>query len=146
MNTLERDPLFPAVPLLMAPRSVAVNRPPQVSALRQDRSLLPSETLDDEDVRHWSPQSQVYASADVLAQYLRLGWQVNAEVIVRSYGCVSRQRVEVYHFSLTNGSERVVMPVVANPVVVKLVQELGLATVRVSMSYDVTDLSLADNP
>lgn len=89
----------------------------------------------DEDYRHWSPLSQPYAPADVLLQYLRGGWQIQGRVLVEVSRCTSRRCTELYYFILTRDDERLTMPVLANPVVLRLAQELGLILVRVHTAF-----------
>lgn len=84
-----------------------------------------------EDYRHWSPRSQLYASTDALLQYLRNGWELKDRVLVEMCRCESWRYVELYYFVLSLNDERITMPVIANPVVVRLVQERGLAVVHV---------------
>ena len=50
----------------------------------------------DDDHRHWSPNSQPYAPADILFQYLRDGWLLGDKVMVQVVQCFSRRCVEVY--------------------------------------------------
>jgi hypothetical protein len=84
-----------------------------------------------EDYRHWSPLSQPYAPADVLLQYLRERWQIQESVLVEVSRCISYQCTEMYNFILIRGGERITMPVLANPVVLRLTRELGLILIRV---------------
>jgi hypothetical protein len=90
----------------------------------------------DEDYRHWSPTSQPYASADVLLQYLRERWQIYERVEVVLNHCVSRQCIETYNFVLIRDAVYFTMPVLANPVVLRLTRELGLILVRVDASSE----------
>ncbi len=107
-----------------------------------DDSLVPSLPLTDakrtqidveydDDNRHWSATSQAYAPADVLFQYLRDGWLLGDQVMVQVVRCFSRRCVEVYYFRLTSSRERVLMPVIANPVTSRLIMERGLRAIRV---------------
>jgi Zn-dependent M28 family amino/carboxypeptidase len=54
-----------------------------------------------EEYRHWSPRSQSYASADVLQQYLRAGWQLAETVTAESFTLGAGRRVSLYHFVLS---------------------------------------------
>lgn len=94
----------------------------------------------DEDNRHWSAGSQAYAPADVLFQYLRDGWLLGDKVMVQVVRCFSRRCVEVYYFRLRSGHERVLMPVLANPVVLRLVMERKLVTIRLYTDREISDL------
>ena len=84
------------------------------------------------DYRHWSPTSQPYAPAHVLLQYLRYGWKADNTVFIKSFCCLGSRSVAVYYFLLTWDAEQVWMPVLANPVVRRLIQESGLTLVRLS--------------
>lgn len=94
----------------------------------------------DDDHRHWSPNSQPYAPADILFQYLRDGWLLGDRIIIQVAQCFSRRCVEVYYFRLTSGSERILMPIIANPVILRLVMERGLAAIRVYPNCEISDL------
>jgi len=94
----------------------------------------------DDDHRHWSPTSQSYAPADILFQHLRAGWLLGDKALVQVGQCFSRRCVEVYYFRLTSGSERIVMPIIANPVILRLTLERELAVIRVYPDYEFSDL------
>ncbi|QPC83144.1 hypothetical protein G4Y79_01860 [Phototrophicus methaneseepsis] len=81
----------------------------------------------DNDDRHWSPASQWYAPADVLLQYLRDGWRLDDDVEICVHRCRSYRHVEMYHFILYHAEKKSLrMPVVANPVVRRIVQQYSL--------------------
>ena len=94
----------------------------------------------DEDHRHWSPHSQSYAPADILFQHLRDGWLLGDKVLVQVIQCFSRRCIEVYYFRLTSGSEPLWMPIIANPVILRLVKERGLAAIRVYPDCEISGL------
>lgn len=104
-------------------RSMAVSELP-VTSLVQTQVREP-------DCRHWCPRSQVIAPADVLLGYLRSGWQVSDRVLVEVHRFGSYRRTELFYFTLTSGRDRICMPVLSNPVVMRLVDELGVEVVRV---------------
>ncbi len=81
--------------------------------------------------RHWSPESQVYAPGDVLLHLISDGWRIYRKVFVESYRCVSQRYVNVYHFVLLRGNERLSLRVVANPAVRRVVQEQQLTVLDV---------------
>lgn len=80
----------------------------------------------DEDYRHWSPESQLYAPAEVLLQYLRCGWTLSKTVGVKTVCCVSRRYIRIYSFGISNGTERKCIPVVSNPPALNLIRDYGL--------------------
>lgn len=85
----------------------------------------------DDDNRHWSPSSQPYAPADILFQYLREGWLLGDTVVIQVIQCFSGRCVEIYHFQLSSSSGHVSMPIIANPVILRLIVERGLTTLGV---------------
>lgn len=91
----------------------------------------------DDDNRHWSATSEPYAPADVLLQYLRDGWLLGDKVMVRVVRCFSLRCVEVYYFRLTSDNEYVLMPVIANPVISRLVIERGLRAIRIDTDHEI---------
>lgn len=93
----------------------------------------------DDDHRHWSPNSQPYAPADILFQYLRDGWLLEDKVLVQVIQCFSRRCVEVYYFRLAHDGEPVWMPIIANPVVLRLVMERGLVMIRLNTDCEISD-------
>ncbi len=90
----------------------------------------------DEDYHHWSPISQPYAPAHVLLQYLREGWQIHERVLVEVSPCISQQCTEMYCFILIRDGVRITMPVLANPVVLRLAKERGLILIWVHICSD----------
>ena len=106
----------------------------------EDEKQPKSEVEHDEDHRHWSPNSQSYAPADILFQYLRDGWLLGDKVLVQVFQCFSWRCVEVYYFRLTHDSAPVLMPIIANPVILRFVMERGLTVVRVIPDCEISDL------
>lgn len=94
-------------------------------------ATYPGLELDDDD-RHWSPASQWYAPVDILLQYLRNGWELDREVEIRVHRCTSHRHVEIYRFTLNHAEKKSLrMPVVANPVVRKIVHQYRVNTLYV---------------
>ncbi len=97
-----------------------------------DDPEIPDKSIEsDDDYRHWSAKSQPFAPADVLLQYLQDGWKINNRVVVEVFPCLSRQCVELYCFMLLRDKEYVTIPVVANPVILRLTREFSLTLIRV---------------
>ncbi len=95
------------------------------------QSAIPRTTLTDTDgeyLRHWSPESELYAPADVLFQYLRLGWKLNQLVAVEVVYYGGYRRSVIYYFTLENGDKGIEMPVIATPPAMRLIEEQGLIT------------------
>ena len=76
--------------------------------------------------RHWSPESETYTTADVLLQYLCLGWKLDDKVSAESYYHAGYRRSDVYYFTLKQNGVSVQMPVLVNPVVCRVVRDHGL--------------------
>ncbi len=76
--------------------------------------------------RYWSAGSQRYAPADILLQYLRGGWMVDDAVPVETFYCGGARCVKVYYFRLFYEEEDLWMPVIENPVVLRLIGERNL--------------------
>lgn len=89
-------------------------------------------TETDEPYRHWSPTSQPYASADVLLQYLVVGWTVERTVAFEEFCYGGARYTRIYYFRLVYVEEFVWMPVLENPVVLRLIQDHGLNLHRVA--------------
>lgn len=96
--------------------------PPTVS----ERETAARELEIDEDYRHWSPASQPYTTAEVLLQCLRCGWECMNQVTVKTSQCLSGRCVELYSFTIRKGDERLCVPVVSNPVILRFIRERGL--------------------
>ena len=92
--------------------------------------------------RHWDPESETYAPAVVLLQYLRLGWQLDRLVGVETYYCSGYLRSDVYYFTLRSDAGSIEIPVLANPVVFKVVDSYDLNIVRINV--DRPELEAAD--
>ncbi len=88
--------------------------------------------------RHWSPESEPYASADVLIQYLRMGWVLDKLVAVETIYHTAHRRSNVYYFTLHRDEQTVEMPVLANPVVLDLLKRNRLTTLRINVAREET--------
>lgn len=84
----------------------------------------------DEDYRHWSPESQSYTTAEVLLQYLSWGWECMNHVTVKTSRCGHRRFIELYSFEIAKGHERLCVPVVSNPVILRLIHERKLNVIQ----------------
>jgi hypothetical protein len=82
-------------------------------------------TYDEEGQSHWAPESQTYASGEVLLNHLQAGWQAE-KCRVRTFYHGQSRAVKVYYFTLRNGNDFLEMPVLHNPRVIRLIDELGL--------------------
>src|SRR5690242_2886561 len=100
-------------------------------AMEFQATLLPL-TLGESDgeyVRHWSPDSELYAPADVLFQYLRLGWTLKRLVAVEVVYYGGYRRSVIYYFTVENQSQFIEIPIIATPPILRLVEEQRLTMV-----------------
>jgi hypothetical protein len=86
------------------------------------------------EYRHWAPDSQAYAPADVLQQYLRSGWELDTLAAVETFYMAGYRRSDIYYFTLKRNTEYIEMPVLANPVVFRIIQEHKLNVLRINVS------------
>jgi hypothetical protein len=89
--------------------------------------------------RHWSPESQTYAPADVLLNFIHDGWTLETPAAVESFYYAGYRRVDVFYFTLKRGEEVLEMPVLANPVTHRLVEERKLTVLRVNATRGEAD-------
>jgi hypothetical protein len=82
--------------------------------------------------RHWSPESEAYATADVLLQYICLGWKLDDKVPAETYYHAGYRRSDVYYFTLKQNGTSIQMPVLVNPVVRRLVRDHGLTVLWIN--------------
>jgi hypothetical protein len=76
--------------------------------------------------RHWSASSEKYTTGDVLLRYLRTGWEPSTvQMHVHSYR--GGRCGGVCEFVLKKDHRILIMSVVANPIVIRLVEQYGLA-------------------
>ena len=86
----------------------------------------------DYDDRHWALTSETYAPAHILLQYIRDGWVLQDNVYVQLSHCFSGRCVEIFSFRLDHGCESILMPIIANPAVLRTIIERGLIVVRMA--------------
>jgi hypothetical protein len=83
--------------------------------------------------RHWSPESELFAPADVLLQYLRQGWKLDKLVAVETVYYSGYRRSDIFYFTLHRDDQIVEMPVLANPVVFYLIEAHQLELLRINV-------------
>jgi hypothetical protein len=71
--------------------------------------------------QHWCPVSERYAPAEALLQYLHEGWEPDRFVTVEAIYFAHGRRSEIYHLTLRRASSSIEMPVLANPVIGRIV-------------------------
>ena len=85
---------------------------------------------------HWSQESQTYAAAATLLEYLRQDWQLDPLIAVESFFHHGGRHVDVYYFTLNKNGHQIEMPVLANPAVFRLVAHRNLQVERVNGKPD----------
>lgn len=73
-------------------------------------------------VHHWCPRSQTFATTSHLISAINDGWQVSTLVIRKAitYGAREARRTNLYYTELRRDGEYITMPIVENPVLVRL--------------------------
>ena len=87
-------------------------------------------------VRHWHPQLQNYVPGHVLLEYIQTGWKLDDRVEVARFYFGDHRHVDVYHFTLKHDEDQVNIPVLANPAVLKIVEEYKLTTTRTNVDNE----------
>ncbi len=102
--------------------------------MESHRTLNSRAALDylQEHRRHWSSESEQYTSADILQQYLWMGWNIAEPVIIETIYHTNNRFSKLYHFTLLLDGKTVRMPVLATPVVFRVIEEFNLGTVATS--------------
>jgi hypothetical protein len=95
--------------------------------------------FEDDRVRHWSPESQPYAPADVLLNYLQSGWLLESLASVETFYYAGYRRVDIVHFTLRSGDSILEMPVLANPAVTRLLEERSMTVLRINATRNDID-------
>jgi len=89
-----------------------------------------------DNLQHWCPKSQAFAPAAVLLQHIGAGWKLDEAINVVRRPLGSHRHVDVYHFELYHRDDHMEMPVIANPVVLKLVNEYHLMVTKTDIRCD----------
>jgi hypothetical protein len=87
---------------------------------------------------HWCPKSQVFAPAHVLLHYIGVGWKPSTSIEVVRFYFRGYRHVDIYHFTLNRNEEHVEMPVLANPVVLNIVEEYKLTIANTNVRCEQT--------
>ncbi len=84
-------------------------------------------TENDEVYFHWSAVSQRYAPVEVLLQYLRFGWKPDGTIAVEEFCFRGARYTKIYYFRLLYLEESFWIPVLENPIVLRLIREHKLS-------------------
>jgi len=93
--------------------------------------------IEDIDIyRHWHPGSEKYGGGDSLGTCIYLGWKV-AEIVYWEEHWRAGRCSLVYYFTLERDDDMMLMPVISNPYVTTLVEELPVQVLPVKESQRV---------
>lgn len=81
--------------------------------------------------QHWSPNSESYAGGDQLVTSLFEGWEVQPIVYLEQKWYEGLRHIKVYHMTLKRGEQVMTMPVIYNPYVMRLINQLELRVVPI---------------
>jgi hypothetical protein len=75
-------------------------------------------------VRHWHAESEKYTGGDALFTALDNGWDIDETVTFEEHWSAGAQCVVVFYFQLKRGGEAMIMPVITNPFVQRMLNEM----------------------
>lgn len=76
--------------------------------------------------RHWHSGSQPLAGSDQLLTALKNGWQMDRVVFRTDYALSASRAVQIYHCILRRGTEKITMPVLAGPFLMRILNTLAV--------------------
>lgn len=88
--------------------------------------------VDNDDYRHWCPESEKFAPADALLSAFEAGWRVYGIVFRQEHWHASGRRVPVYHFKLQRNGCIQPMAVIENPFINRLLCDMKVRVVRIN--------------
>lgn len=82
-------------------------------------------TYPDVLTQHWHPNSESYAGVDNLITFLEQGWDI-ARCVETRHWYAGQRSICIYRFYLERDAERLEMPVINNPYVMRIIKQLEL--------------------
>lgn len=79
-----------------------------------------------ENNRHFAPRSEIYTGADSLITAQRNGWRLINIAYEESVQMRGGRYTSLYYFKLVRDSEKMVMPIVANPFIERMLMRLKI--------------------
>lgn len=79
--------------------------------------------------QHWHPESERFAGMDHLLTALDNGWEIDNRVEMHRSWYTGLRYGKLYHFTLTRGDEKMVMPVLFNPYLNRFIEQSGFDVV-----------------
>ncbi|HVO41324.1 MAG TPA: hypothetical protein VMT34_01815 [Aggregatilineales bacterium] len=89
---------------------------------------------------HWCQRTQPIAPAHILLQYIAHHWLPASLVTAQSFRLSEHRHVEVYEFVLYNGLDTITVPVLANPIVRRVIHQFKLTVENRSAAYTAYDM------
>lgn len=73
--------------------------------------------------RHWCDTSEKFAGGDALLTAMNREWTVESTCYEELFWHAGTRLVTIYHFTLHNGDETLLMPVISNPYIRRVIKE-----------------------
>ncbi len=80
--------------------------------------------------KHWSLEAERFASAEVLLRYLDDGWEADPTVVVDWFAQKAGHYRKVYFFLLRRDGKVAQMPVLASPILPRLMADFHLTEIQ----------------
>jgi hypothetical protein len=107
--------------------------------LQSMKNVPGSDRMQQEKFRHWSAESQEYAPSDALLSYITEGWILDKLIAVETFYYSGYRRVDVVHFTLHREGLTFEMPVLANPMVNRLIDYYDLTFLPANITHNKID-------
>ena len=88
-------------------------------------------SLDPRQYRYWSPASQSHAAGDQLLRYLKAGWTPDSTVRIETRWFGEARHTLIYHLILRRGGQQLEMPVLASPLIRRMMRDRRLGLIPV---------------
>jgi hypothetical protein len=103
--------------------------------LQSVKSLSGVGRMEQGKFRHWSAESQEYAPSDALLSCLSEGWLLDKLIAIETFYYSGYRRVDVVYFTLHREDQTCEMPVLANPMVNRLIDYYDLTVVPANTTH-----------
>jgi hypothetical protein len=81
--------------------------------------------------QHWSPTSESYAGGDQLVTRIYEGWEMQPVAYLEHKWYAGQRGIKVYHVTLVRDNEGIEMPVIDNPYVLRLFDQMDIKIVPI---------------
>jgi hypothetical protein len=103
--------------------------------LQEAKNVPGSDRMQQDNFRHWSAESQEFAPSDALLSYITEGWVLDKLITIETFYYSGYRRVDVVHFTLRRDEETFDMPVLANPMVNRLIDYYDLTILPANITH-----------